>query len=172
MFQENTRKLALVFFGLVLAGCEPSPEIALSSRQDPIIPLDTGIVSILSGEDTFEVSVEIAEEPDQREIGLMKRRALPEKEGMLFLFREERSREKGFWMYRTRIPLAIAYMDSAGVIINIQEMEPCPHSDSRQCPGYFSERPYWSALEANPEFFRSRGISPGSRILLRGRGTP
>src|SRR5688500_18797168 len=78
---------------LLLAACTEAGErdrLVTASRQSPIVPLDSGIVRISTTSDTFSVRVEIAETPDQTAIGLMEREALPEGEGMVFLFGEER----------------------------------------------------------------------------------
>lgn len=139
-----------------------------ASRQSPVVPLDTGTVLIRTAADTFSLSVEIAETSDQTEIGLMERDSLPPGEGMIFLFAE--ARDSGFWMFRTRIPLDIAYLDAGGTIVATREMEPCGSPYPRDCVKYPPGVPYTAALEVSRGYFTSRGISVGDRVTLRRRG--
>lgn len=140
------------------------------TRDNPVVPLDTGTVFIETSSDTFQLSVEIAETPNQRQIGLMERQTLPEDEGMIFLAYEESDATSGFWMFRTRIPLDIAYLDRDGAIVSIRAMEPCTSQYISACPTYPAGVPYWGALEVNRGYFESRGIGPGDRVTLRRGG--
>jgi uncharacterized membrane protein (UPF0127 family) len=154
---------------LLLVSCmnAEGDRLVTASRQSPIIPLDSGVALIETAPDSFTVRVEIAETPDQTEIGLMERDALPDDEGMIFLFGEERGANAGFWMYRTRIPLDIAYLDSDGRIVAIRSMDPCGSPHPAGCAKYPPGVPYWSALEVNRGYFASRGIGVGARITVQ-----
>lgn len=155
---------------LVAACAREDGSRVVASRQSPIVPLDTGTVSIETASDTFLVSVEIAETPDQTEIGLMVRDSMPAEEGMIFLLPEPRDPTAGFWMFRTRIPLDIAYLDAEGTIVAIRRMEPCPSPNPDLCETYPAGAPYTAALEVNRGYFESRGIEPGDRVSLRRAG--
>lgn len=173
-----SRSFAALLTGLlavpVLACAPEAEESPRVSRGAPIVPLDTGTVFIETGADTFRVSVEIAETPTQREIGLMERMDLPEEEGMIFLSYEEQDSTAGFYMFRTRIPLDIAFLDRDGRIVAIRSMEPCPSPYASYCETYTAGVPYWGALEVNGGYFATRGIEVGDRVTLRraGRVTP
>ena len=67
---------------------------------------------------------------------------------LLFLFEGEQPRASSFWMFRTRIPLSIAFLDSASVIREIREMRPCRSPLSFFCPSYPSSVPFHAALES------------------------
>jgi uncharacterized protein len=164
---RQLRLLALVAAAL-FAACARGEETGTeASRQSPIIPLDTGTVFIETETDTFQVSVEIAETPNQREIGLMEREELPQDEGMIFLSYEEQDSTEGFWMFRTRIPLDIAYLDRDGRIVSIRTMQPCTSPVANYCDPYPPGARYWGALEVNGGYFAERGIGTGDRVLLR-----
>jgi uncharacterized protein len=153
--------------GLGLAACErPPPPEREVTRAAPIIPLDTGVVRVVTASDTFAVRVEIAEREDQRAVGLMERRRLPVDEGMIFLFAEEQPPESTFYMFRTRIPLDIAFFDEAGRILAILQMEPCEFRVAAACPSYGPGVPYRGALEMNLGYFAERGIGAGDTIEL------
>ena len=66
--------------------------------------------------------LEVAETPEEIKRGLMFRESLPESTGMLFVFPGEDY--LSFWMRNTYIPLSLAFLDSQGVIVDIQRMKP------------------------------------------------
>jgi len=67
-----------------------------------------------------------------------------------------------FWMKNTLIPLSIAYMDSEGRIVDIQDME--PRYD--EPPHYVSAEPAQYALEVNKGFLDEHGVKVGDRAEL------
>lgn len=115
-----------------------------------------------SGGDEVEVQVEVADDDAERQRGLMGRTALGEDKGMLFVFDGEQ--ELSFWMKGTLIPLSVAYMDSEGRIVDIQDMKPLDD----ELPHYASAEPAQYALEVNQGFFDERGIEVGDRAELPG----
>ncbi len=119
-------------------------------------------VAIDSNEGEVEVQVEIADSPEEQARGLMDRTALGEDRGMLFVFPEED--ERSFWMRNTLIPLSIAYLDSEGRIVDIQDMKALDDVP----PHYVSAEPARYALEVNRGFFEERGVEVGDRAELPG----
>ena len=150
----------LISLGLAACGGEDARDADASAgalATAAVEAADTAggaLTELLVGEDT--VRVEIADEPDERERGLMYRDSLPEDTGMLFVYPSERT--LSFWMRNTRIPLDIAYVDQRGVIVDIQTM--APQSD-RQYP---SAAPAMYALEMAAGWFEEHGVSVGDRI--------
>ena len=100
--------------------------------------------------------VEIAATPQQRERGLMGRTRLPENGGMLFIF--DNTGRHCFWMRNTPLPLSIAFIDDAGRIANLADMQ--PHTETLHCPT--SAIRY--ALEVPQGGFQQRGIVPGAMM--------
>jgi len=113
-----------------------------------------------SGKDGVRVRVEIADDTNEMARGLMGRTALAEDAGMLFAYSEER--ELSFWMKDTLIPLSIAFMDSEGRIVDIQDMKALDDTP----PHYTSAEPAQYALEVNKGFFAERGVEVGDRARL------
>ena len=111
-----------------------------------------------SAGESVNVRAEIADTEAKREKGLMGRTALAEDAGMLFVF--DREQPLAFWMKDTLIPLSIAYIDSNGRIVDIQDMQPL---DETPHP---SAEPAKYALEVNQGFFAARGIQVGDRAEL------
>jgi len=102
------------------------------------------------------ITAEVATTELTRMNGLMYRRMLPENRGMLFVF--PYVSEQSFWMKNTYVPLSIAFIDEAGVIVSIADMKPLttdPHP---------SLKPAKYALEVNQGWFAKRGIKPGAKV--------
>jgi uncharacterized protein len=151
----------------LLGACERGDRLPDHQDYVPLVAFDTTTAYVIGAQDTFRLHVEIAEREDQRAFGLMERPALPADAGMIFLYREQQDADAGFWMYRTRIPLDIAFFDADGTILTIRHMDPCPHADPRGCPSYPPGVPYHGALEVNRGYFAARGIGAGHRVVLR-----
>jgi uncharacterized protein len=133
------------------------------------VTFDTAQITLRSATQDVPMTVEIAERPDQRAYGLMDRDELDAASGMIFLYDEPQHRDSGFWMYRTRIPLDIAYFDGAGRIVAIHQMMPCTSLDAARCPGYSAGAEYLGAIEANRGWFARHGIGVGDQVVLPGR---
>ncbi len=118
------------------------------------------------GQQQHELHVEIARTAAQRARGLMERDALPAEAGMLFVYDSEQSGSNAYWMYKTRIPLDIAFIDSQGVIRSLRTMSPCRSTSSRECPVYPAGAPFRAALETNAGYFAAHDIAVGDRIEL------
>lgn len=131
-----------------------------------ILHFDTAQVRLLTGRDTLRLVVELAAKTEQHTLGLMERRTLPESAGMLFLYSATQAATEAYWMYRTRIPLDIAFIDSAGTVRTIRHMEPCQSILAEGCPTYPADAPFRAALEVNAGYFNRHGVQPGSRLLL------
>ena len=147
-----------------IAACESRTSEAVDYGS--VTTFDSTPVRIVTGSDTVRVRVEVARTSAQKAQGLMERQSLPDSTGMLFVYDENQAADAGFWMYRTRIPLDIAFADSAGVIVAIRQMEPCTAQLAAGCPTYAPGAEYRHALEVNAGFFAREGIRVGSRILL------
>ena len=100
--------------------------------------------------------VEIAATPEQRQHGLMGRTYLPADGGMLFVF--ERPGRHCFWMRDTPLPLTIAFIDPAGRIAGLADMQ--PRSETRHCPA--TDIRY--ALEVRQGEFQRRGIGVRTEV--------
>ena len=118
----------------------------------------SGLVRIGASGGSVEVEVEVADDTDEMQKGLMGRTALAEDAGMLFVYPEER--ELSFWMKDTLIPLSIAFMDSDGRIVDIQDMQPLDQTR------HYPAEPAQYALEVNQGFFAERGVQVGDTVEL------
>jgi len=102
------------------------------------------------------IRAEVADGMSTRTTGLMHRKSLAPNAGMVFVFEENAAH--CMWMKNTLIPLSVAFIDEAGAIINIADMQ--PHSEQSHC----AARPARYALEMNKGWFAQRGIKAGAKL--------
>ncbi len=102
------------------------------------------------------LDVQLAQTPEQRQIGLMWRKDMPQHEGMLFVF--DQASTQCFWMRNTLIPLTAAFLEDDGTIVNLADMKPL--NDDSHC----SAKPVRFVLEMNQGWFAKRQIKPGFKL--------
>ena len=146
---------------LVLAACTSPGAISPAD-----VTFDSAVAWVRQGADSARLEIEVAASREQHEVGLAGRSSLPADGGMLFLFDPPRSAEDGFWMWRTSFPLDIAFIDDGGTIRRVLAMEPCTAASQSDCPGYFPDLPYASALEVNRGWFTRNGVGVGSSVRV------
>lgn len=135
-------RIAVLFLAVVL--CAPA-----RAQQAPLpaVQLRAGM---------HLIKAEVADNFGTRMQGLMLRTSMGTNDGMLFVFDEAITH--CMWMKNTLIPLAVAFMDDAGTIVTILEMQ--PHDETSRC----ATKPARYALEMNKGWFAQRGIKPGAKI--------
>lgn len=102
----------------------------------------------------FEVETAVTAQEQQR--GFMQRKEIPDGTGMIFIYnRDEKLR---FWMKDTPHPLSIAFIDSAGRIREIYDMQPFSLDITAST---YSVR---YALEVAQGYFGRAGISVGDTL--------
>ena len=136
------RRLLLSLSFLLLA-----PLALAQDQQMPQVQLTAGM---------YRITAELANTPQTRQIGLMHRQRMAEHHGMVFVF--EFDAAHCMWMRNTPLPLSVAFLDSDGTILNIEDME--PQTETNHC----AAQPARYALEMNQGWFAQRGIGAGDRI--------
>lgn len=143
------RLAALVVLGAAHFFCPHA--LARTPPQDPL-----PAVTLLVGQATLKA--EVADEPGERETGLMGRPELSDGEAMLFVFPAPQA--MSFWMHDTLVPLSVAYINAAGVIREIHDMKPL---DETPASSAFRDLVY--ALEVPQGWFQKNNILPGDRVV-------
>lgn len=121
--------------------------LAVMAQSMPVMELRAGF---------HRIEAEVAANQPARMQGLMQRRSLGPNQGMLFVF-PFRDRHC-MWMRNTLIPLAVAFLDEEGKILNIEEMK--PQTENNHCAASAAR----FALEMNASWFSAKGIAVGTRI--------
>lgn len=128
--------------GLLLAVLTP-----VAQAEMPRMELTAGM---------YRIDAEVAADQQNRMVGLMHRKTMPQHHGMLFVFPQANTH--CMWMRNTLLPLSVAFLDESGIVINVEDMQ--PQTEDSHC----ARRPARFALEMNLGWFRERGIKSGSKI--------
>src|SRR5919109_2766517 len=103
----------------------------------------------------FSVHIDVADDAQERNRGLMFRKSLESNNGMLFVFEEPGN--LSFWMKNTYIPLDMIFIDKDLRIVDIKEnVQPCIHEDP--CPSYSSKEPAKYVIEVYAGFTKQNKI--------------
>ena len=95
--------------------------------------------------------------------GLMFRDELADDAGMLFIFME--MAERSFWMFRTRIPLDIIWLDNQRRIVEISaNTPPCESEERSGCPSHGGAVPSQYVLEIAAGQAAAHGLRIGDRL--------
>lgn len=95
--------------------------------------------------------------------GLMFRESLPPDRGMLFTHPTEDAFR--YWMYQTKIPLDIVWMDRDHRIVEMSlDTPPCPSSSAKQCPTYGGNFKAKYVLEMNAGSARKNRLKAGDKL--------
>ena len=126
--------------------------LSVQAQDEPQMNLQR--IKIAAG--MYQIDAQVAQTPDQRQIGLMFRKEMPQPEGMIFVF--DQAAEQCFWMKNTVLALTAAFVDDAGAIVNLADMK--PQTTDSHC----SAKPVRYVLEMNQGWFAKRGIKAGTKL--------
>ena len=135
-----------------LAALALSAVFGTATAQAP--QMDLPRVALSAG--MHRIDAQVARTPDQRSVGLMFRKEMPQHEGMLFVF--EYPSEQCFWMQNTYLPLTAAFIADDGTIVNLADMKP------RTTDSHCSAKPVRYVLEMNQGWFAKKGIAAGAKL--------
>ncbi|WP_309682756.1 DUF192 domain-containing protein [Polaromonas sp.] len=102
------------------------------------------------------IDAQVALAPEERQVGLMFRKDMPQHEGMIFVF--EQPAQQCFWMKNTLLPLTAAFVADDGTIVNMADMKPLT------LDSHCSSQPVRYVLEMNKGWFAKKGIKAGSKL--------
>lgn len=102
-------------------------------------------------------SVEVADDPQERSLGLMHRDTMSASAGMLFVY--DMPQSVSFWMRNTRIPLDMLFLDADGVVQKVHQ-NAVPFDET----GIFGGDAIQYVLEINGGLAGQLGIVPGTAL--------
>jgi uncharacterized membrane protein (UPF0127 family) len=137
-----------------MAGCLLSVPFALSAIAQGMPQTQLQRTTLNAG--MHLIQVQLAQDFEQRQIGLMWRKEMPQNEGMLFVF--DQPAVQCFWMRNTLLPLTAAFVSDDGSIVNLADMKPM--NDDSHC----SKKPVRFVLEMNQGWFAKRNIQAGFKL--------
>ena len=154
---NNSPRLSSLFFLSIFLFAHSA---CFGQRAESQISFDKQEIKIITGDGIIILTAEIAATEEQRARGLMFREEIKDGEGMLFIF--ERDQFVSFWMKNTLVPLSIAYISHAGIIMEIFDMKP------NDLTPVLSSFPIRYALEVPQNWFNRAGIGPWDRLDIQG----
>ena len=125
--------------------------LSLAACPHPLPSVDV----VIGGE---EFRIEVARSDTEQARGLMHRRSLGERNGMIFVY--EADGHLSFWMKNTYIPLTLAFLSRDGEILQVEELKPLSLNPVT------SERAARYALELPAGALQRLGVGPGDRVIL------
>ena len=149
LFSSLLRRPALLTALLLSASMICLPAGAQEGPQ-----MDLQRVKLSSG--LHQIDAQVALTPEQRQIGLMNRKEMPQHEGMIFVF--EQATQQCFWMKNTLLPLTAAFIADDGTIVNLADMKP------QTLDAHCSAKPVRYVLEMNKGWFEKKGIKAGAKL--------
>ncbi len=143
---KRCRSLHPILLCLLLIGCRrPAPTAS-----------GLPVVNMLIGQKTFVL--EVANNEEARERGLMRRDKMDPDRGMIFVFVD--SAPRGFYMKNTRIPLDIVFVGEDERVISIKQMQPYDLSTTP------SDGPAKWAIELNQGAAAKAGLKVGDNVKI------
>ena len=126
------------------------PVVALSQEAQMDLPR----VKLSAG--MYQIDAQVAQTPQQQQVGLMFRKEMPQAEGMLFVF--DQPSTQCFWMKNTLLPLSAAFVADDGRIVNIVDMQPLT------LDSHCSEEPVRFVLEMNQGWFAKKNMKKNAKL--------
>lgn len=112
--------------------------------------------------DGVRLVLEVADTPEERAVGLMRRESLPAGTGMVF--RYDGLTTGRFYMYDVPIPLRAVFVREGKVVFTVV-MPPCPKGIApADCPTYGPDEQFDTVVETAPETLPD--VQPGDRLVL------
>lgn len=155
------RGLLLIFI-VLLASCssdrkEDDRQTTAESEPGIAFRRDGRLSFLRADQEIVAIDIEIADTDSSRARGLMQRKSLPEKSGMLFLF--PRQEPQSFWMANTPLALDIFFVDADSQVVSIAKYTKPFSPQSVESAG-----PAQYVVETPAGFADTYGIVEGNRV--------
>jgi uncharacterized membrane protein (UPF0127 family) len=145
------RILPPIVSAFVLVACSGA------SAAPPPLNWERGSLSVETASGVHTFSVEIADEPDERERGLMYRTEMAADAGMIFAY--DSPQIITIWMKNTVLPLDIIYVNEQGRVMTI-----APDAEPYSLKLISSQKPVVAAIEFNAGTAARIGLKPGDTV--------
>lgn len=169
MITASRSALLTVLLASALAGCstpasEARPETVSTVLNPPppsspvATPSDERVTATLGG---VRLTLEVADDEQERAVGLMDRTSVPPATGMVFRF--DAPNTGRFYMFHVPIPLKAVFISGNKVVSSVV-MPPCPEQQPQDCPTYGADGPFDTVVETDPATLPD--IAPGDTFSL------
>ena len=145
-----------IFALLLILTCSAQANAAAQVDPNAVLPVET--LKIVTGSGEFKFSIEIADEPNEHQVGLMHRQTMLPTHGMMFEFNE--IRVVNMWMKNTPLSLDMVFIKPDGTVERIAR-NTVPFSTSIVS----SFTPVSHVLELNAGTALQIGLKPGDQLF-------
>ncbi|MBD2625938.1 DUF192 domain-containing protein [Trichormus variabilis] len=159
-----------IFLSVLLMGCSPP-----TAANPPTNTSDSQVQTLVSKGQNLPISaqatipngtkikLEVARTPEQQMMGLMYRPALPDDQGMLFVFPS--AQPVSFWMMNVPVSLDMVFMEN-GKVKYIQTA--APSCNREPCPTYGPgpKVPINQVIELRAERATELGLQVGDKVKI------
>lgn len=154
--------ISVVALGLLITftSCNSKKEDKVLTRE--ISFTKEGVLELkkASNDSTLvSLDIEIAESEYETQTGLMYRKGMEDKQGMLFIF--DRENIKNFYMKNTEFPLDIIYINKDLQVVNVHQ-NTVPYSRTSLSSGV----PAQYVLEVNAGLTKKWNLAPGDIVVF------
>lgn len=150
----RTRLLLVAPLLVVLAACGGQQATEAAPDDDRVV--------VVAG-DSGPVRAEVADDAQERAIGLMRREQVPVGTGMVFLY--DAPSTGRYYMFDVPVPLTAVFARE-GEVVGVVDMPPCPDQDPQACPTYGPDAPYDTVLETAPATLAGK-VFVGDRLEVQ-----
>jgi uncharacterized membrane protein (UPF0127 family) len=131
--------------------------------QSGALAASTGTLVLKTATGDHRFNIEVAETDQERGLGLMFRRSLPENAGMLFIY--DRPQPAAMWMRNTLIPLDMVFIAADGTVHRIET-----HTEPFSTAVIPSDGDVLAVLELNAGQADKIGLKRGDKVVYPGLG--
>lgn len=137
---------------MALSGCGSNPNVT-----------DEIGITIVTFPNGARINAETMRDDIELIKGMMFRETMPANRGMLFVHPEENIFH--YWMYQTKIPLDIIWMDHDRRIVEMSlDTPPCKSTAAKDCTNYGGNYKSKFALEVNAGIAKKNGLKVGDTL--------
>ena len=113
------------------------------------------------------VSLMVADEPSERQSGLMHREELANRTGMVFVYEE--AQQVSFWMKNTLVPLDMIFVGPDKTVLNVQHARTQPDAPTSELESYPSDGKAKYVVELPRGFANRTGVGPETELVFEGQ---
>lgn len=140
-----------------------APALALSGCGSNSNVTDEIGITIVTFPNGAKINAETMRDDIELIKGMMFRESMPANRGMLFVHPEENIFH--YWMYQTKIPLDIIWMDHDRRIVEMSlDTPPCKATAAKECTNYGGNYKSKYALEVNAGIAKKNGLKVGDTL--------
>lgn len=170
------RNKSVIYIGVALIALSMVAYLFMPKGNPPVEPLakapassfepnfkyegDLSFFDQSSSQEIKKIRIEVAENEQEVQQGLMYRKSMPDSIGMLFIF--DRMEPQNFWMKNTLVSLDIIYVDNKNQIVTIS-----PKNEPLSTKEIPSIRPAQYVVEVVGGFCEQFGVKEGDFVSYK-----